>query len=59
MFTGTIYMGKNQTEISTIFDTAFDWLAVPDINCETCTGSKQNSSVSGYIKNKTLSNLTL
>jgi len=47
IFTGKILMGAPKTPINVVFDTGSDWLVIPDISCNQCTGDKHNSTVSG------------
>ena len=40
-------MGNSSTAVDIIFDTASDWLAIPDVTCFKCSGRTYNTSLSG------------
>lgn len=45
MFLGEVRVGADATILDVVFDTGSDWLVIPDLQCEECTGTKVDNSV--------------
>jgi len=56
MWTGTVYMGMSQTNMSVVFDTGSDWMVVQGSTCVNCEGGVFNADASGKKTNTTLQN---
>jgi hypothetical protein len=54
MWTGKVYMGMSQTNMSVVFDTGSDWMVIQGSTCINCEGQVFNADGSGTKTNTTL-----